>query len=310
MGNKAVEQFLANDALIGERGFDAVALRKSGKPLSDLALFLNFLRRRIDPDVLFLGSYVRLPGRIGKRVTQQELADASRVTRAWYAALESAAATRTSMALLDRLADALMVTPGERARLFHLALPAMGQVQLRDDSIAVLEAHSRLRSLTRRLWAETSIDDILTTASEQIAGWFDGALLVSSIRRHESGLWESRPADDKQERNKVAQVIGKVRSGLLRTTGSLDALNLYPRLANAGDVATPGSWPLALRREALKTSALHRVAGVDGLYARVRSRSGFTGALYIAHELGERSYSASEKAVFVAFAEFTSFALS
>jgi transcriptional regulator with XRE-family HTH domain len=285
-------------------------LHKSAKPRSDLARFLYFLRRRIDPDVLFLGSHVRLPGRLGKRVTQQELADATRVTRAWYAALESAAATRTSMALLDRLADALMVTPDERAMLFHLALPAMGLVQLRDDSIAVLEAYSRLRSLTRRLWVETSIDDILTTAREQIADWFDGALLVSSIRRHESGLWESRPADDKQDRNKVAQVIGKVRDRLLRRTGSLDALNLYPRLANAGDLATPASWPLALQREALKTSARHRVAGVDGLYARVQSRTGFTGALYIAHEAGQHAFSPSEKAIFVAFADLTSFALS
>jgi transcriptional regulator with XRE-family HTH domain len=285
-------------------------LRNGAKPRSELAHFLNFLRRRIDPDVRELGAYRRLPARLGKRVTQQELADATRVTREWYASLESSATTRASSDLVDRLADALMVTPQERARLFQLALPAMGRVQVRDDTIAALEGYSHLRSLSKRLWAATSIEDVLTTATEQIAEWFEGAFLIRWSRRYESGLWEARSVDDKQDRSTTAKVIADIEGRVLRTLRSRDDSNLYPRLANAGDLGTPELWPLRVQREAQKAYARHRVARLDGLYARVRSRAGFTGALYIAHELGGHTYSASERAVFVAFAELTSFALS
>jgi hypothetical protein len=46
------------------------------KPRSELGLFLNGLWRQIDRDACALGSYVRLPARLGKRVTQEEIAEA------------------------------------------------------------------------------------------------------------------------------------------------------------------------------------------------------------------------------------------
>jgi transcriptional regulator with XRE-family HTH domain len=122
-------------------------LPKSAKPCAELALFLKFLRLRIDRDVRVLGPYARLPSRRGKLVSQEELAEAAGVTREWYSRLEGGATTRTSLGLIDRLADVLMVTPEERATLFRLAVPEFGRVHLRDDSIAALEAFSRLRSL-------------------------------------------------------------------------------------------------------------------------------------------------------------------
>jgi transcriptional regulator with XRE-family HTH domain len=284
-------------------------LRESDKRGSELADFLKFLRRRIDPDVRVLGPHVRLPQRVGKRVTQEELAEAIEVGREWYVQLERGTArTRASTGSLHRLADALMITQEERVRLFQLALPDVGRLQLRDDSIAALEAFSGLRLLTKRLWTATSVEDVLTTAGEQIGDWFDGALLVSSTRRRHAGLWESRFLDDKQERNAVSKVIGDVKE-LLPTSASFDALGLYPQLANAGDVGSPELWPVAIQREMLKACARRRVAGFAGLYARVRSRTGFIGGLVISHEFGY-SYSASDRAVFGAFAELTSFALS
>src|SRR6202011_4830523 len=212
-----------------------ITLPEGAKPRSELALLLKLLRRRIDPDVRELGRHRRLPSRFGKRVTQEELAEAIGVSREWYAMLEAAGTTRTSTGLLDRLDDALAVTPEERARLFQLALPELGGAQLRDDSIAVLEAFSRLRSLTKRLWAATSIEDILTTASEQIADWFDGALIVSPTRRRESGLWECQPVVDKPDRNDAVKVIRDVKD-LLPTPELHAAFHLYPQLPNAGDV--------------------------------------------------------------------------
>jgi transcriptional regulator with XRE-family HTH domain len=284
-------------------------LRESAEPHSELALFLKFLRQRVDPDACNLGPHARLLSRVGKRVTQGELAEAVGASREWYARLESAATIRTSTALLDRLANALMVSPEERARLFHLAVPEVRCVPLRDDSIAVLEAFSRLRSLTKRLYTATSVEDVLMTASEQIAEWFDDALLVRSTQRCESGLWETRCAGDKQEGNKAAEVMLELERRLLRTTGSLDASHLYPRLANAGDLATPYLYPLPLQREILAVFARRRLAPYARLGARVRSRTGLIAGLSTWHPFGH-SYSASDRAVLGAFAELTSFALS
>src|SRR5712671_3237688 len=99
-------------------------LRQGAKSHSELALFLRYLRRRIHRDVRVLGPYVRLPRRLGKRVTQEELAEAIGVGREWYVQLEcETGKTRASTGLLRRLADALMVTPEERVRLFQLAIP-------------------------------------------------------------------------------------------------------------------------------------------------------------------------------------------
>jgi transcriptional regulator with XRE-family HTH domain len=164
------------------------------EPRSELGLFLNALRRRIDRDAGALGSHVRLPARLGKRVTQEEIAEAIGVCGEWYAVLESAGEARTSTRLVERLADVLMVTPEERARLFHLVLPELGRAQLREDSRAVLDAFARLKSLMTPLWSATSVDDVLRTASEQLADWFDDGLLVHAARRRTCGVWVTLPS--------------------------------------------------------------------------------------------------------------------
>ena len=127
----------------------------------------------------------------------------------------------------------ITVTPEERASLFQLAIPDVGRVQLRDNSIAALEGYSRLRSMTKRLWAATSTEDVLTAALEQIADWFDGALLVRSTHRPESAPWEHRGVDDKQERSTAAKVIRDMRE---LAPEWCDAAHFYPRLENAGDL--------------------------------------------------------------------------
>jgi transcriptional regulator with XRE-family HTH domain len=242
-------------------------------------------------------------------VTQEELAEAIGVSREWYGMLESAAPTRTSTGLLKRLADALMVTPQQRARLFQLAVPELGRAQLRDDSIAVLEGFSRLRSLSRRLWAATSIQDVLTTATEQINDWFDGAVLVHTSHRRRSGVWESQPVDDKQDRNNASKLIREMEDQVLPTSEAIDALNLYPRLANAGDTGTPELQPLPVQQEVLKLYARRRLTGFTFVKARVRSRTGMIAGFCVVYELGH-SYSAADSAVLGAFAELASLALS
>jgi transcriptional regulator with XRE-family HTH domain len=278
------------------------------KPRLEFALFLKVLRQRVDPGVRDLGPYVRSPLRVGKRVTQEELAQTIGVSREWYSVLESATAARTSSDLLGRLADALMITPEERARLFHLAVPEL-RVQLRYDSIAVLEAFSRLRSLAKRLYTATSTEDVISVASEQIADWFDSAALVHSSRRRLSGLWDSQAVDDKQDQSNASKLIRELEDHVLPTSADIDALNLYPRLENAGDIGTPELQPLRVQRQVRKMLACRHLAGFTFLKARVRSRSGLIAGFCTLHELG-RSYSATDRAVLSAFAELASLALS
>jgi hypothetical protein len=222
--------------------------------------------------------------------------------------LEAAGTTRTSTGLVDRLADALAVTPEERTRPFQLALPELWGAQLRDDSIAVLEAFSRLRSLSKRLWATTSIESVLSTTSEQIADWFGSAVLVSSSRRRECGVCESQAVDEKQGWNIVSNVI-RDTVDLLSTSESIDAAHLYPQLVNAGDVGSRELHPLVVQREIHKVYVRRRLAGFSFVKARLRSRTGLIAGFGIWHEFGH-SYSVSDRAALGALAEFASFALS
>ncbi|HYZ14819.1 MAG TPA: helix-turn-helix transcriptional regulator [Candidatus Acidoferrum sp.] len=284
-------------------------LCKSAGQRSELALFLKSLRERVDPDALALGPHARLPLRLGKRVTQQELAEAIGVSREWYAMLETAPTSRPSTALLNRVADALMLAPDERAQLFCLAVPEIGRTELRDDSVAALDAFSRLRSLSRRLWGATSPQEILTTASEQIAVWFKDATLVHTTVRRKSGLWECQPIEDKQERTTASMIIRELEDEVLPTPEAVDNLNLYPLLANAGDVGHPELFSPALRQEVLTVYARRRVPGYTFVKARVRSRTDLIACFCVIHEIAH-SYSGSDRAALGAFAELASLALS
>jgi hypothetical protein len=79
-------------------------------------------RRRLDPQSRALGDFERHPWRIGKPVTQEEVAEAAGVTRVWYGMLEGRAEVNASMALLGRLADILMFNGAQRIALFHAAI--------------------------------------------------------------------------------------------------------------------------------------------------------------------------------------------
>jgi transcriptional regulator with XRE-family HTH domain len=282
---------------------------EGAKPRSELALFLRFLRQRVDPDVRDLGPHARLPSRLGKRVTQEELAEAIGVSREWYAMLESTATTRTSTGLIERLADVLMVTPEQRAKLFALAVPELGRAQLRDDSIAVLEGFSRLRSLSKRLWAATSVEDVFTAAREDIANWFDGAVVIETSSRRESGVWECQAVDDKQDRNNASKVIRELGERVLPTLESIDAVYLYPQLEAAGDTGTEDLLPHLVREELQKAYLRRALPGLAFACARVRSRTGLIASFCVVHELGH-SYSEADRAVLGAFAELASLALS
>jgi DNA-binding XRE family transcriptional regulator len=97
---------------------------------SDLASFLRTRRRSIPADSGTLGSWERLPVRRGRRVSQEELAEAVNVSRNWYRRLESGDAPRVSAKLLDRIAKVFQLSPEERASLFILAIPELAQMRV------------------------------------------------------------------------------------------------------------------------------------------------------------------------------------
>jgi hypothetical protein len=89
----------------------------------------------------------------------------------------------------------------------------------------------------------------------------------------------------------------------------IDTVHLYPRLANAGDVGTDELHPPRIQQEIVELYARQSLTGYALMCARVRSRTGIVGGFRVFHEFGY-SYSAFDRAVLGAFAEFASFVLS
>lgn len=101
-----------------------------------LRAILRSLRLRISPHTTTLGPFRRHPRRLGRPVTQEEIAGYLGVSRTWYAALESSMEARPSLALLERLAETLMLSPEERSALFDAAIPELGLADLQEERLA------------------------------------------------------------------------------------------------------------------------------------------------------------------------------
>jgi transcriptional regulator with XRE-family HTH domain len=300
-------------------------LRESAKPRSELALFLKFLRRRVDPDVRTLGTHARLPSRLGKRLTQAELAEAIGVSREWYAVLESAPTTRASPRLLDRVADVLMLAPEERARLFQLAVPDVWRVQPQDESIAVLEpepsskaleqrhgpilqAFSKLRSGAKRLWSASTVDEAFEIAAEEVSMYFADAGLVFFVQRVAKGRWKHPFVVDRGLGARNADMYAELASSLTR--GRFDEIVLYPLLSEPGDIGSRDTYRATSVATAYEAELVkHKLAGWSFLHARISSRRGIIGGITVKHAR-ERDYSDTDRAVISAIASVASLALS
>ncbi|HEY1429498.1 MAG TPA: helix-turn-helix transcriptional regulator [Candidatus Tumulicola sp.] len=101
-----------------------------------LGQYLRTLRRRIPADSETLGSSRRLSARCGRRVTQEEIAEAVGVSRNWYRRLETECDIRASTKLLVRLALLFSLTPAERITLFSLAIPEIWSAEILSPEIA------------------------------------------------------------------------------------------------------------------------------------------------------------------------------
>jgi transcriptional regulator with XRE-family HTH domain len=92
---------------------------------AEFGTFLKRHRRALRPQTLTLGDCRRVPARIGRPVTQEEVAEALDVSRTWYALLESGAA-RASAALANRIARVFDLDHAQQLELLRLTLPEFG----------------------------------------------------------------------------------------------------------------------------------------------------------------------------------------
>ncbi|MDC7806739.1 helix-turn-helix transcriptional regulator [Luteimonas sp BLCC-B24] len=138
----------------------------SARSANRLGLFLRDRRQRLDPAAFGLGGRRRTPG-----LRREEVAQRAHISTTWYTWLEQGRGGAPSPRVLDRLADALLLTEAEREHLFLVAVGSAPRTQARtQDGIS-----SRLQRL---LDAMPLIPATVATATWDIVGWNRAARLA------------------------------------------------------------------------------------------------------------------------------------
>ncbi len=88
----------------------------------DAGKFIRARRKQLSATAPAIGPHPRQQRRIGRAVTQEELAEVVGVSRVWYALIEGGRSD-VSPRLLSRIADALMLGRDERLALLRLIYP-------------------------------------------------------------------------------------------------------------------------------------------------------------------------------------------
>ncbi len=273
-----------------------------------LGAFLKSMRGRVHCKSRTLGSYERLPCRRGKRVTQEETAEAAGMSRVWYAILESDAATQTSTRVLSRLADVLMLSAAERVKLFQLAIrevPALPQrTALPED---MLDAFAWLRTTAKRLWSASTEVEALTIAAEAAADRFRDAPLMQVLVRASDGSWPTLlMLGDSHLVPRATECIERL-SELLGPAG-MDELRCYPQLSQPGDVYTEEEWlSKSIRDQLCPVLAEYGFDVWSFLCGRVRTRTGWIAGVHVRRRM--QRFSDTEKTELSSLTELTSLAL-
>jgi transcriptional regulator with XRE-family HTH domain len=131
-----------------------------------LGSVLKRCRTRISPDRSSLGTFLRLPARVGKAATQEEVAEAAGVSRQWYMMMENDRAVRVSASVLARIADVLMMDAAERAELFRIGVPELRSTPPIDRASSAVEALQSLLPLMRRLSSADTAAEVMALVCE------------------------------------------------------------------------------------------------------------------------------------------------
>jgi transcriptional regulator with XRE-family HTH domain len=223
--------------------------------------------------------------RIGKAVTQEEVAEAVGISRQWYAMLEGDRSGRVSAAVLARIADVLMMDPGERAALFRLAVPELRLTSLTPRATSVLEAFRSLRHLTLRLWGATTEAEVLTLVRDHAMTMLAPDAIVTCTSVGESWT-DAATGEDDACGNRFHALI-RQRSG----DAAMDDLHCCSGAAEPGELM------------------ICSAPNVSVATANVRSQRGFFARLSVVH-FGDHEFSETERAQLSALADLTSLALS
>jgi transcriptional regulator with XRE-family HTH domain len=280
---------------------------RNDTPNAALGEFLRERRLRIDPETRTLGFAERAWQRIGRRVAQEEVAEAARVSRQWYSGLERGTVARASTALLGRIATALMLDEQERGTLFRLAVPELRASAVQPDHALVVEAFSWLRAYTRRLWAASSEHEALAIATEEVSARFENPPLIYSGARRPDGTWEwPLIAGNVSARNRFADFLDTLRGTL--SAQEIDELRIYPLLSQPGEICTEDAFrALSICELYFRTLDDHRLGDWSMLYGRIRSRHGFIAGITV--RFPNREFSAQERATLSTLTGLTSLAL-
>jgi transcriptional regulator with XRE-family HTH domain len=267
-----------------------------------LSELLRRCRGRLNPQLRSLDTFSRLPIRIGKAITQEEIAEAVGISRQWYAMLEGDRSGRVSAAVLARIADVLMLDPAERAALFRLAVPELRLSSLTPRSTTVLDAFQSLRRLTLRLWAASTEAEALAMVREHAMAALAPDAIVTCTRL-QNGCWGDEATGEDEGCASRFHALIRQRWG----DGAIDGLHCYTPTAEPGEVMThcecdrrcPG---LSAKVRAVRTN-------VSFATANVRSQRGFFARLSVVH-FGSHEYSEIERAQLSGLADLASLALS
>jgi transcriptional regulator with XRE-family HTH domain len=274
-----------------------------------LGALLKRCRARIGAERASLGRFLRLPLRIGKAVTQEEVAEAAGISRQWYAMLENDRQVRVSAAVLARIADALSMDATERATLFRLAIPELRAPALTDTSTAILDAFGAYRRLMRRLWAATTEAEALTIVREHAMTHLAPTRMQTCTRIGE-GCWEYASTGDGVDPDSATRTDARLRAHL--GVAAIDDILFYTLMAQPGEVMTDSERD---RRFPDLLAKIRRALGVVELPERpaamavIRSQRGFVARLFAIHH-APHAFSEVEVAQLSTLADVASCALS
>ncbi|HEV2641851.1 MAG TPA: helix-turn-helix transcriptional regulator [Candidatus Elarobacter sp.] len=285
----------------------AIEAKTDRRPLRSL---LRSWRTRVHPEARSLGIVPRAEARIGKVVTQEEIAGVVGISARWYAAFESGIALRTSPVVLGRIAEALMLADDERRQLFTLAIPEIIGASLRFPLTPTFTIAS-LKTVVRRLCAATTEDAAMTVLAEGVAEHFPHADFVGVFRRSAPGLWEFPViVGDPRSYAPLPGIQLELNDGL--NPLQIDEAMLHGVLLQPGDVGTRRE----LHRDLTVKPRIDRVFSASGfvdanfLAAHIRSNRGLTANLFVNCVHQPNTFAEYDRMLLAALAELASVALS
>jgi transcriptional regulator with XRE-family HTH domain len=208
--------------------------------------------------------------RVGKRVTQEEVAEHLEISRGWYARFEAGAPTGFSITLLRRLSDMLLLSAADRAELVRLATPKLASV-VAQGSTNLCEALGGVRRAVKRLWRATSEREILYVAGEEARQLLPGFELIFA-RRVVAPKEAQFPQPGK---NSAARLADARAEGLRRLTPEHFArLGAFWQCIPAGALVPIDAYPPDILRLVRRSHDEHGTDLYSPVGAHIRGPSG------------------------------------